>query len=408
MTTLNNVVLFVVVLVLFGSVACGDSDSPTAPSSASSATMAEAPSFGPSTSVRTTPASFTPDNLKPSGGARTDDEGRYNAYDFYASWDGAMLSVRLVEDNMRAMREASRPHRTRRIEVQSCPAEPGYHGQRDRGCVQIWAGSLMLSGTVNLDPIPLEACPGWLTVHAAELSDDKGNRNGYRNAPCPADDETEVGSDGSGDGWPSYPDATPKDRTRTPTPPVVMAHSLPFSYGDPRGDVTLCCNDEGESYSGSRPAVDLTRVTLSDQDANGWITVTLEVVGAFDLDAIVASEPELPEPPLSVSHSIFVSFPDETFNVVRGQGEGWRVYQFGRAWSNDIRLPTTTTGRVFSFGIRPSANSRGGTLSRLGSANLYGVTFGFDVSIRKGSPVFNRILNDSIMLPDDFTLPNLP
>ena len=290
MRTLNYVVL-VLVLVSFGfmSFGCGESDSPTAPSSASSTTMAEAPSFGPSTSVRTTPASFTPDNLKPSGGARTDDEGRYNAYDFYASWDGAMLSVRLVEDNMRAMREASRPHRTRRIEVQSCPAEPGYHGQRDRGCVQIWSGSLMLSGTVNLDPIPLEACPGWLTVHAAELSDDKGNRNGYRNAPCPADDETEVGSDGSGDGWPSYPDATPKVRTPpAPVASVPTVYTLPLSLTDPTSDYEWVdrsgTETDGDPIStGGSTLVDLVGLSISAPDSDGWMRVTFSLAGTLDV-----------------------------------------------------------------------------------------------------------------------------
>ena len=84
MKTLNNVVLFVLVLfVAFGSVACGDSDSPTAPST----TMADAPpSFGPSTPVRTTPASFDADNLRP-------DARGWNAYDFTASWDGRMLGL---------------------------------------------------------------------------------------------------------------------------------------------------------------------------------------------------------------------------------------------------------------------------------------------------------------------------
>ncbi len=282
MKTLNNVVLFVLVLFVLsvGSVACGDSDSPTAPST----TMADAPpSFGPSTPVRTTPASFDADNLRP-------DARGWNAYDFTASWDGRMLRLVLVEDRMRNMREASKPHRNRLITVGTCPVEP-HHSLQACGD-PIWQGSMRLAGRLELDPIPLASCEGWIVVNAAELSDDK--YDGWRNAPCPTTDDDAVSSDGTGSGWPEYP----------PLPRPMADHSLPFSYGDPRGDVTLCCNDERESYSGSRPAVDQTGVTFSDQDADGWITVTFTLASAFDLDAIVASEPELPESISSASHSL--------------------------------------------------------------------------------------------------------
>ena len=200
MRTLNYVVL-VLVLVSFGFVSfgCGDSDSPTAPS-----VMQDAPSVrstAPSTPVQAMPASFDPDGL------RHDIRDGFNAYEFSASYDGSMLTLTLTEDEMINMREASKPHRNRTITVEICPSEPKL---ATLACGdQIWRGSLMLSGTVELDPIPLASCNGWITVTAAELSDDRND--GWRNAPCPRPNGVPVGSDGTGAGWPDYRDTDEYD-----------------------------------------------------------------------------------------------------------------------------------------------------------------------------------------------------
>ena len=201
MKTLINVVLFVVVLVSFGFVLGCESGSPTAPS-ASSTTLAEAPpSFSPSTPVRTMPASFDADNLRP------DDRSGFNAYDFHASYDGSRLNLVLEEDAMRRMREASKPHRNRLITVGICPVEP-HHALQACGD-PIWQGSMRLAGRLELAPIPLAACEGWIVVNAAELSDDK--YDGWRNAPCPASDgESMTGSDGTGAEWSDPPRPRPR------------------------------------------------------------------------------------------------------------------------------------------------------------------------------------------------------
>ena len=113
-----------------------------------------------------------------------------------------MLSLALVEDEMRSMREASKPHRMRRVTVGHCPVEP-HHALQSCGRA-LWTGRVRLAGRVELDPIALPACEGWIVVHADELFDDV--RDGWRNAPCPAAGGGAVGSDGSGDGWPDYPE----------------------------------------------------------------------------------------------------------------------------------------------------------------------------------------------------------
>ena len=272
MSTLNNVVLFVLVLfVAFGSMACGDSDSPTAPST----TMAEAPpSFGPSTPVRTTPASFDADNLRP-------DARGWNAYDFTASWDGRMLRLVLVEDRMRDMREASKPHRNRLITVGTCPVEP-HHSLQACGD-PIWQATMRLAGRLELAPIPLASCDGWIVVNAAELSDDK--YDGWRNAPCPTVDDDAVSSDGTGSGWPEYPPLPPRNR-----PLPMVDHSLPLSLTDPTGDVTLIDRVARTRGTSNIPSHDLVGLSIFDQDPEGWIRVEFTLAASFDLAAYVQSE----------------------------------------------------------------------------------------------------------------------
>ena len=156
----------------------------------------------------------------------------WNAYDFFAGYDGGMLSLALVEDEMRSMREASKPHRMRRVTVGHCPVEP-HHALQSCGPA-LWTGQVWLAGRVELDPIALPACEGWVVVHADELSDDV--QDGWRNAPCPAAGGGAVGSDGSGDGWedsrfdpPARPEPEPEDDRPVW---ILLADSLAVNRGN--------------------------------------------------------------------------------------------------------------------------------------------------------------------------------
>ena len=179
---------------------CGDTESPVAPSSSPAAGGVSPLGAPPLVPVSTDAAGVSGgggggiDHLAPGGNG-------FNAYDFFAGYDGGMLSLALVEDEMRSMREASKPHRMRRVTVGHCPVEP-HHALQSCGTA-LWTGRVRLAGRVELDPIALPACEGWVVVHADELFDDV--RDGWRNAPCPAAGGGAVGSDGSGDGWPDYP-----------------------------------------------------------------------------------------------------------------------------------------------------------------------------------------------------------
>ena len=243
MRTLNYVVL-VLVLASFGFVSfgCGDSDSPTAPSST---TMAEAPSVratAPSTPVRgATPASF---DVAPG-------DARYgpNAYDFFARMDSGMLHVALVEDAMQTMRNASQPHRMRQVDVYHVTSEPRQdHVGRVHGD-PLYSGTVQLAGRLELPPIEIAGCAPheWIVVTAAELSDDR--YDGWRNAPCPLPNGVVVGSDGTGPGWdrseygapsrdfPTEPEPMPEpDNTPMPEP-----DNTPMPKPDPTHVATVFC-----------------------------------------------------------------------------------------------------------------------------------------------------------------------
>ena len=173
---------------LFG---CSDTGGPAAPV----APTAVADSFGPPAAGRATPASFDA-----ASSLRHDVNEGFNAYDFTATYDGSMLTLVLVEDEMRSMREASKPHRNRTITVGICPSEPRRISQ---ACGDpIWQGSMRLADSLTLPSIPLAACNGWIVVNADEMFDDR--YDGWRNAPCPRPDSEPVGSDGTGPGWSDY------------------------------------------------------------------------------------------------------------------------------------------------------------------------------------------------------------
>ena len=196
---------------VLAAVSCGDDPAPTAPSlvPAPGAPPAAAAGGGSPAAPPARPADLRPAaradvrGLQPGQGTH----GDFNAYDFEASWDGSMLHLALIEDEMRSMRESSKPHRSRPITVGTCPVEP-HHATQSCGA-PIWRGTRVLKGRLGLPLIPLAECAGWIVVNAAELSDDR--YDGWRNAPCPdPDDETGVGSDGSGEGWPEYPEPEPE------------------------------------------------------------------------------------------------------------------------------------------------------------------------------------------------------
>ena len=420
MRTLINVVLFVLVL-SFGSVACGDSDSPTAPSSVSSTTMPDAPpSFGPSTPVRTMPASFDADNLRP-------DARGWNAYDFTASWDGRMLRLVLVEDDMPQMREASKPHRMRLITVGTCPVEP-HHSLQACGD-PIWQGSMRLAGRLELDPIPLASCDGWIVVNAAELSDDK--YDGWRNAPCPTTDDDAVSSDGTGTGWPEYP----------PLPRPMADHSLPITVSDRTGDLdwTTWYPAFDRNYDGgSRLSTDVTSLSLSDQDPQGWIRVTFTLDSALDLAALAAAVTGTPRAVSANASLVFYSpaaspleVASHTFDILQWNAsrnvpapetgvwipayrddDGWVSTARARSF---VRPVSGVTGSSFSFDIRPPAEIRGAPgyydPARL-EEGIWIPTLSFAVSIDAedsvGDPTHNDRSRDIVRLPVPFTLPDLP
>ena len=294
---------------------CGDSESPTAPTS-SPAVDRVSPLRAPSLAPVLHDAAGVPggggggiDHLAPGGDG-------FNAYDFFASYDDGMLSLALVEDEMRSMREASKPHRMRRVTVGHCPVEP-HHALQSCGRA-LWTGRVRLAGRVELDPIALPACEGWVVVHADELFDDV--RDGWRNAPCPAAGGGEVGSDGSGDGWPDYPEPEkpePPAPAVTNGPPVItdpgamtFSHgstitSFPVTVTDPDGDtvtVTVEGLPDGLTWSGgmvsgtvsSSAAVRDYRVTIAANDGvNDPVTVefTITVIPTWILlaDSLTAA-----------------------------------------------------------------------------------------------------------------------
>ena len=449
MRTLNYVVL---VLVSFGFVSfgCGDSDSPTAPS-----VMQDAPSVratAPSTPVQAMPASFNPDAL------RHDIRDGFNAYEFNVSYDGSMLTLTLTEDEMSGMREASKPHRNRTITVEICSSEPKLI---TRSCGdQIWRGSVVLSGTVNLDPIPLASCDGWITVNAAELSDDRNE--GWRNAPCPMPDGDPVGSDGTGATWPDYdgydpddpraskpepqpepePTPTPEPEPTMPEPgpttpqgprhpfppqgpePELVADSLPVDLSDPTGDLDWTAWPDYDG--GSRLSTDVTSLSLSEQDADGWIRVTFTLASAFDLTAIAtaatadvaatatevnASARVYFYPPAAATwHRFSIGYYERYTCSGDCQPLGvWNpFYENGRDSQalSYVRVPDSVTGTTFSFEINPPAALRGAPARR--------PRFEFTVwiaGVDPGDPLtrtYDVQSEDSVNLPAPFTLPNLP
>ena len=267
--------LLIAFLVALASAGCSDeSGSPVAPSPQNSGAVralggASAPVVGP--------VSFTP----PAGSSDLKYTSTFpNAYNFFASWDGEMLSLELVEDDMRSMREASKPHRMRRVEVGLCPSEP-HHNEQRCGAAPLWAGSVQLMDTVALDPMPLAACEGWITVHAAELSDDARNRNGWRNAPCPTPDGARVGSEGTGGVWPRYEDNDPDDTPAAPAPPPMPTTVRLYNVGTGADawEPNVFAAFEGNTFLGAQLAVRV--VSSTENSACTAANPSVRLFGSF-------------------------------------------------------------------------------------------------------------------------------
>ena len=223
-----------------------------------------------------------------------------------------MLSLALVEDEMRSMREASKPHRMRRVTVGHCPVEP-HHALQSCGRA-LWTGQVRLAGRVELDPIALPACEGWVVVHADELFDDV--RDGWRNAPCPAAGGGAVGSDGSGDGWPDYPEPEkPEQPEETVQSTVDATISAAGGLVAGRGQwdvvhvIDLFEGTEGTDGDDYRPTSSDPTVATVEMTNNprvrvtpvGAGTATIQVVflktGARVEFSVTVSAPPTPAPP---------------------------------------------------------------------------------------------------------------
>ena len=201
-----------------------------------------------------------------------------------------MLTLTLTEDEMRSMREASKPHRNRTITVGICTSEPRRISQ---ACGDpIWQGSMRLADTLALPAIPLASCNGWIVVNADEMFDDR--YDGWRNAPCPRPDSEPVGSDGTGTGWTDYNrlecgedndigdprrnQACEQEEVQVPPPPAPPPSRWPLTYvgswaADRVGPISTCilnygetvanyCFDASEEYA--EPALQLILELLAD------------------------------------------------------------------------------------------------------------------------------------------------
>ena len=328
-------------------------------------------------------------------------------------------------DDMPDMREASKPHRNRLITVGTCPVEP-HHSLQACGD-PIWERSMRLAGRLELEPIPLASCEGWIVVNAAELYDDK--YDGWRNAPCPTVDDDAVSSDGTGSGWPEYP----------PLPQPMVDSSLSVTVRDRTGDLDWATwvpsfNDDYDG--GARLSTDITSLSLSDQDENGWIRVTFTLASALDLAALATAVTGTPR---EVSASASLTFYSPAASPLEVASHTFGILQWNASrnvpapptgvWipsyrDDDGRVSTPrsfvrpvsgVTGSSFSFDIRPPAEIRGAPgyydPARL-EEGIWIPTLRFAVSIdavdNVGDPERNDRSIDIVRLPVPFTLPDLP
>ena len=348
--------ILVVAAGVLAAVSCGDDPAPAAPSLVPAGGAPPVAAAADRQAVQ--PAAFHADvrRLEPGQGR---DEHSFNAYEFHASWDGTMLNLVLVEDEMRSMREASKPHRMRRITVETCPREPR-HATLSCGD-PLWSGSRMLAGRLELPPIELAECEGWIVVTAAELSDDK--YDGWRNAPCPSPDgETTVGSDGTGEGWPEYPDRDRPEQSAETTvqstvdATIAAAGGLVAGHGqwDVVDVINLFKDTEGTTGGDYRPTSSDVTVATVEMTSNPRVrvtpvgpgTATIEVVflrseARVDFDVTVFFPLPLHELPFTRADSGVDtetgSLDLTSFSIARPDASGWAAVTFTTA---DVVDPT--------------------------------------------------------------------
>ena len=207
---LRDGLLILLALVLLGGLlsGCADMDGPTAPTAPTAAMADAAPTFVPAapdtSTLPVSPVAF--DGLRP------DIQEGYNAYNFGAAWNGSILRIALEADEMRSMREASKPHRNRWFTAWICPTEPHHILQSCGDPILQQQVYFIDTNVVYLQDVPLPSCDGWIVVQGDELSDDK--YIGWRNAPCPRPDGESISiSDGSSGPWTDY-DTLPHDDPR--------------------------------------------------------------------------------------------------------------------------------------------------------------------------------------------------
>ena len=346
---------------LLAAVSCGDDPSPTAPSPVPAPGAPPAAAGGGRAALLQPAAHGDVRGLQPGSGG---DASSFNAYDFEVSWDGSMLHLALIEDEMRSMREASKPHRNRRITVGTCPVEP-HHALQSCGD-PIWSGTRVLAGRLELPPIPLASCAGWLVVSAAELSDDR--YDGWRNAPCPNPDGGTVGSDGSGETWSEDPGTRTPDRVQRTVNEAVSAAGGLTPGGDPVSVAEVGALFEetegttGDDFRGASSAPTVATVVITDNPhveitPVGAGRTTIEVVflrsGAsieFDVDV---------EP---VPHLWIVDPGDKRYR----RGETITPFSFdvrGPRGSEAVTVEVTVTVRGLPPGLRWSEGRVSGTVT---------------------------------------------
>ena len=372
---------------------CGDDPAPTAPSPVPAAGAPPAaaagggsPAVPPAGDLQ--PAAFPADvrGLEPGAGR---DASSFNAYDFEASWDGSMLQLALIEDEMTAMREASKPHRNRRITVGTCPGEP-HHALQSCGD-PIWSGSRMLAGRLELPPIPLAECGGWIVVNAAELSDDL--YDGWRNAPCPNPDGGTVGSDGSGETWPEYPEPPaaprPPETVQSNVDAEIAAAGGLTAGGAPRSvDVSdLFRNAEdttGDQYSATSSDETVATVAITD---NPRVVVTPVGAGRATIRATFLESGEQVEFDVTVEAPIGESSPNRTPVITNPGDKRYRQGQTIEAFSitaSDADGDEVTVGvSGLPAGLSWSSGMVSGTVPADAEARAHAVTVTADDGVNE-------------------------
>ena len=414
----NNNFFTITVLLAAGAglllVACSGDDSsssPLQPSPLATAPAGTDPQGLPAAQVRLTSGAGTPEGAY---GLRADSRDGFNAYDFFAGYDDGMLSLALVEDEMRSMREASKPHRTRRVTVEHCPVEP-HHALQSCGTA-LWTGRVRLAGRVELDPIPLPACEGWIVVHADELFDDVWD--GWRNAPCPAAGGGAVGSDGSGDGWPDYPEPdrpagpagtdqpadTPVQRTVNKT--LAAAGGLVAGRGplDVVDVIDLFKGTEGTTGDDYRPTPSDPTVATVEMTDNPKVrvtplrpgTVTIEVVFLRTGETVAFSVPVLS------SASPAITAPGDRSYVQGAEIEAFRILVTD-ADGDDVTV--TVAGLPPGLTWSPETGMVSGTVASGAAARAYPVTVTASDGVASATATFTiTVLSQApptIMAPED-------